>query len=78
MQSRFRSITVLKNRYGESDIEVGTTFYGKCGLWKELPKSDEIYDYEKYLTSDYMRDKEILPKETDTKENKPLQISITL
>lgn len=80
LQSRFRSITVLKNRYGESDIEVGTAFYGKCGLWKELPKSDEIYDYGKYLTSDYVKEKyeEIQPKKIDTKENKPLQITITL
>ena len=80
LQSRFRSITVLKNRYGESDIEVGTPFYGKCGLWKELPKSDEIYDYGKYLTSDYVKEKyeEIQPKKIDAKENKPLQITITL
>lgn len=54
LQSRFRSITVLKNRYGEADVEVGCAFYGKCGLWKELPKADEIYDYDKYLDVKYM------------------------
>lgn len=55
LQSRFRSITVLKNRYGEADVEVGCAFYGRCGLWKELPKSDEIYDYDIYLDAKYMK-----------------------
>lgn len=70
LQSRFRSITVLKNRYGEADVEVGCAFYGKCGLWKELPKSDEIYDYDIYLDTKYMkRDEtvEVVKKEDDCK-----------
>lgn len=79
--SRFRSITVLKNRYGEADVEVGVAFYGKCGLWKELPRADEIYDYDKYLTSNYLleEDNEIaqLPKD-NVKEDKPIRIPITL
>lgn len=76
----FRSITVLKNRYGESDVEVGTAFYGKCGLWRELPKADEIYDYEKYLTSQYMVDEDeikLFPSDNVVKD-KPLRTPITL
>lgn len=46
---------MLKNRYGEADVEVGCAFYGRCGLWKELPKSDEIYDYDIYLDAKYMK-----------------------
>lgn len=56
LQNRFRSITVLKNRYGESDVEVGCAFYGKCGFWKELPKSDLIFDYDKFTTVDYLKE----------------------
>lgn len=56
--ANFRSITVLKNRYGEADVEVGCAFYGKTGYFAELPKPDEIYDYEKYLNSDWILGKE--------------------
>lgn len=80
LQARFRSITVLKNRYGESDVEVGTTFYGKCGLWKELPKANEIYDYELYATSDYVKVeyKEIQKPEEKMPEKNNQKLSFTL
>lgn len=48
LEGNFRVLSVLKNRYGEADVEVGCGFYGKTGLFKELPLPDEIYDYEKY------------------------------
>lgn len=51
---KFRAVTVLKNRYGEADVEIGMNFFGKCGIWKELPRPDEIYDYEKYTTPAYL------------------------
>lgn len=44
----------MKNRYGESDVEVGTNFFGKCGIWCELPKPDDIYDYERYTNPNYL------------------------
>lgn len=50
LQHRFRGILILKNRYGETDISVGTLFYGEIGSFKELPKASEINDYEKYIT----------------------------
>ena len=46
----------MKNRYGEADVEVGCAFYGKVGLFRELPKPDEIYDYEKYKTPNWSID----------------------
>lgn len=46
--SNFRSIIVLKNRFGDCDIEIGVGFYGWINYFKELPKPNEIYDYEKY------------------------------
>lgn len=56
--SNFRVVTVLKNRYGEADVEVGCAFYGKISYFAELPKPDEIYDYDKYNTPDWILDKE--------------------
>ena len=56
--SNFRVITVLKNRYGEADVEVGCAFYGKVSYFAELPKPDEIYDYEKYKDPYWILDKE--------------------
>ena len=58
LQQNFRVITVLKNRYGEADVEVGCAFYGRTGLFAELPRPEEIYDYEKYSNSDWLLDVE--------------------
>ncbi len=65
LESRFRVITVLKNRYGESDIEIGCAFYGKVGIFAELPKPEEIYDYEKYRNPNWILGKEELKVNTD-------------
>lgn len=56
LEGNFRVITVLKNRYGESDVEIGCAFYGKVGLFVELPKPNEIYDYNKYCSSNWLLD----------------------
>ena len=49
---------MLKNRYGEADVEVGCAFYGRAGLFAELPRPEKIYDYEKYSNSDWLLDVE--------------------
>lgn len=46
--NRFRSIIVLKNRYGEANFVIGTSFYGEIGLFQEMPKAEEISDYDKF------------------------------
>ena len=38
LKDRFRSLTVLKNRDGESDVRVGLQFVGEVGHFGELPK----------------------------------------
>lgn len=50
----YRSILVLKNRFGDCDVEVGTAFYGWMNYFHELPKPDEIYDYSKYQNADWL------------------------
>ena len=48
LQDVFRSITVLKNRYGESEVADCICFYGKIGIFVEPPTPDKIYDYSKF------------------------------
>lgn len=55
---RFRVATVLKSRYGETDVEIGMNFLGEICTFKELPLPNEIYDYNKYLTPDYLINKD--------------------
>lgn len=66
LSSNFRSITVLKNRYGEADVEVGCAFYGKVGIFSELPKPDEIYDYCKYNSPNWILHKDNVENEDST------------
>jgi hypothetical protein len=54
--SNYRSITVLKNRYGESDVEVGCAFYGSISMFVELPRPDDIFDYAKYTDLNWLRE----------------------
>ena len=42
---RFRSLVVLKSRYGESDVEDFIYYDGKCNKWVEMPRASEINDY---------------------------------
>jgi predicted DNA-binding protein YlxM (UPF0122 family) len=53
LKKRFRLTQVLKNRYGMADSNIGTLFYGEIGMFKDMPKPNEIGDYEPYLNLDY-------------------------
>lgn len=55
LKHNFRVITCLKNRYGESDVEIPCAFYGKMGIFAEIPLPNEIYDYAKYETPDWLK-----------------------
>ena len=69
LQQNFRVISVLKNRYGEADVEIGCAFYGKTSCFADLPLPDEIFDYEKYKTPDWILEKEDNVKKIDTTKN---------
>ena len=69
LQSSFRSIMVLKNRFGDCDVEIGTAFYGWINYFRELPLPDEIYDYEKYKSPNWtLKDTEIEEKDTNIEQ----------
>lgn len=60
LKKRFRLAQILKNRYGKSDVNKGLAFYGEIGMFKELPKPEEITDYEPYLSLTIQEDIETL------------------
>ena len=45
LDKKFRSIFVLKSRYGESDVEDFIYYDGKCNKWVEMPSPSTIHDY---------------------------------
>ncbi len=57
LESTFRSVMVLKNRFGDCDVEIGTAFYGWINYFAELPRPDEIYDYSKFENPRWILDK---------------------
>lgn len=63
----------IKNRYGESDKAIGTSFFGSVGVFKELPRPDEISDYSLYQDVGYYlnENKQIVKEEIYKKEIKP-------
>ena len=70
---KIRIIQVIKNRYGESDKAIGTSFFGSVGVFKELPRPDEISDYSLYQDVGYYlnENKQIVKEEIYNKEMKP-------
>ncbi len=52
-----RIIQFLKTRFGSCDVEVAVNYQGKINIWAELPLPNDIYDYNKYITPDYLINK---------------------
>lgn len=48
MQDNYKSIEILKDRYGQAGVKVGLGFNGACNYFTELPKPGEI-NYEEIL-----------------------------
>lgn len=72
-----RVIQVLKSRFGESDVEIAVNFHGGVNEWVELPLPNEIYDYNKYITPDYIvNKKDDLQEEVDTSNKSTFKLLI--
>ena len=61
LKDRIRVVQILKNRFGESDINICVDFNGAIGYFTELPSSDDI-NYNEYTVEDINENK-------DTNEN---------
>jgi hypothetical protein len=57
LRDAFRAIVILKQRFGEVNVAIPTSFFGNVGMFKDIPTSEEIRingnDYEPFLTIDY-------------------------
>ena len=74
--SRFRSIIVSKNRYGEADKVIGTAFYGEVGWFLELPPGKEFNKYEDYTNISKINDlSDTTVKDTVTKDSPTTNIT---
>lgn len=49
LKHKFRLLQCTKNRFGQADKNIGLIFHGEMGLFKELPKPEDISDYSKYI-----------------------------
>ena len=58
LSNSFRSLMILKNRFGDCDVEIGMNFFGGVNIFAELPRPDEIYDYEKYTNPNWIVNKD--------------------
>lgn len=70
LEDSFRVITVQKARDGASSIEIGVNFFGKMGYWHDLPKPEEIIDYERFCNPSY-----ILGTEPELVKDTPEQVA---
>ena len=49
LRDRYRALCLIKNREGVSDRIIPVSFYGELGLFREIPKADEIQMFEDYI-----------------------------
>ena len=66
-----RIIQFLKTRFGSCDVEIAVNYQGKINVWAELPLPNDIYDYDKYITPDYLllkKDEEEIKEDNTQKQ----------
>ena len=68
LKGRYRLIQIIKNRYGRSDVNQSVTFHGEIGMFKELPKAQNISNYDKYIDL-YYKEEELDIKPINKDEN---------
>lgn len=74
LEDNFRVVTVQKSRDGEACKEIGVNFFGRMGYWKEMPKPDEIYDWQKYTNPSYI----LNPETEESKINETNNVKLNL
>ncbi len=69
LKQKGRILQICKNRYGRSDVNKGIVFHGEIGLFRELPRPEEIGDYEPYLQLDYDQKEDEKQEEDEINKN---------
>lgn len=67
---RFRLISILKGRFGQSEVAFGASFYGEIGYFDELPLPNEMTDeqYEEVVKIESIFNKRVEKKEDEPKK----------
>jgi hypothetical protein len=73
-----RIIQFLKTRFGSCDVEIAVNYQGKINIWAELPLPNDIYDYDKYTTPDYLlkNEKDEIKTKEDNNEKQQFKLII--
>ena len=80
LEQCFIGVFILKSRFGSSDLMIPTGFYGDCSHYADLPKPENIFDWEKYTSPNWLLEDEVQqlnaelnnvdePKEIDNNSN---------
>ena len=67
LEQCFIGIFLLKSRFGTSDIMIPTGFYGDCSQYRELPRPDEIMDFEMYTNPNWRLNNNTVDAKNDFK-----------
>ena len=54
LEQSFVGLFLLKSRFGTSDIMIPMNFLGDISHYVEMPKPEDIYDWEKYTNPNYL------------------------
>lgn len=57
LEQSFIGLFLLKSRFGTSDIMIPMNFLGDISHYIEMPKPEEIYDWERYTNPNYLLEK---------------------
>lgn len=54
LRDRYRSLCLIKNRYGVCDKQIPSNFFGELGIFKQLPPAKTISDFKPFLSLNYI------------------------
>ena len=54
LEQCFIGVFILKSRFGSSDMMIPTGFYGDCSHYADMPKPDEIFDWERFTSPNWL------------------------
>ena len=79
LEQAFIGLFLLKSRFGTSDIMIPMNFLGDISHYIEMPKPEEIYDWERYTNPNYLLEEPInIQDDTDTSDNSIKSYNFTL
>lgn len=79
LEQSFIGLFLLKSRFGTSDIMIPMNFLGDISHYIEMPKPEEIYDWERYTNPNYLLEEPTnIQDDTDTSDNSIKSYNFTL